>query len=53
MEFNKWFKVIGAGELSTAAARYKIKKINHISLSGGALIAFVAGKKLPGLEALK
>ena len=53
VEKNKGFKVIGGGDLSTAAARYKIKKIDYISLSGGALIAFVAGKKLPGLEALK
>ncbi len=53
IEKNKGFKVIGGGDLSTAAARYRIKKIDYLSLSGGALIAFVAGKKLPGLEALK
>lgn len=53
IEKNKGFNVIGGGELSSAAAKFKIKKINHISLSGGALIAYIAGKKLPGLEALK
>ena len=29
------------------------KKFGHVSLSGGALLNYIAGEKLPGLEALK
>lgn len=53
IERNKGFSVIGGGELSNAAKKFKIKKIDHISLSGGALLNYIAGEKLPGLEALK
>ncbi|MBU2639251.1 MAG: phosphoglycerate kinase [Nanoarchaeota archaeon] len=50
---GKCFSIIGGGHLSDAAAKLGIRKIDHISLSGGALLEFVAGKKLPGVEALK
>ncbi|MAG53085.1 MAG: phosphoglycerate kinase [Nanoarchaeota archaeon] len=50
---NKGFSVIGGGSSSDAVSKFKIKGINHISLSGGALIDYVVGKKLPGIEALK
>lgn len=50
---NKGFSVVGGGSSSDAVSKFKIKGINHISLSGGALIDYVVGKKLPGLEALK
>jgi len=53
IEKNKGFSLIGGGHLSAAAAKLKIKKINHISLSGGALLEYIAGKKLPGVEVLK
>jgi len=48
------FSVIGGGHLSDAIRDSKIskKKFNHISLSGGALLSYIAGEKLPGLEAL-
>ncbi|MEA3378660.1 MAG: phosphoglycerate kinase [Nanoarchaeota archaeon] len=54
IENSKAFSVIGGGHTTTAIKRFKIKedKISHISLSGGALIEFLAGKKLPGVEAL-
>ena len=52
IEKSKAYSIIGGGHLSDAAAKFKIKKIDHISLSGGALIEYIAGKKLPGLEAL-
>lgn len=50
----KGFTLIGGGHLSDAIAASKIpvKKFGHISLSGGALLNYVAGEKLPGLEAL-
>lgn len=52
---NKGFSVIGGGHLSDTIHKYKLpkNKFNHISLSGGALLRYIAGEKLPGLEALK
>lgn len=52
---SKAFSLIGGGHLSDAINQYKIpkSKINHISLSGGALLNYIAGKKLAGLEALE
>ncbi len=52
---NKGYSIIGGGHLSDAIEKSKIPKIkfNHISLSGGALLNYIAGKKLPGLEVLK
>lgn len=49
------FSVIAGGHTTTALKRFKINKnkFNYISLSGGALVYYLAGKKLPGLEALK
>ena len=51
---SKGFSLIGGGHLSDAINQYKIpkSKIGHISLSGGALLNYVAGKRLCGLEAL-
>ena len=52
---SKGFSLIGGGHLSSAIRRMKIskKKFGHLSLSGGALLRYVAGEKLPGIEALK
>tara|TARA_Y100000310_G_scaffold282789_2_gene304296 strand:- start:9175 stop:10302 length:1128 start_codon:yes stop_codon:yes gene_type:complete len=52
---SKAYSLIGGGHLSDAIEKSKInkKKFNHISLSGGALLNYIAGEKLPGLEALK
>jgi len=51
---NKGFSLIGGGHLSDAIKLSGIrkKKFGHISLSGGALLNYVAGKKLVGLEKL-
>jgi phosphoglycerate kinase len=51
---SKGFTLVGGGHLSEAIAESKIspKKFGHISLSGGALLTYVAGEKLVGLEAL-
>ena len=53
--YSRAFSVIGGGHLSDAIRNAKIKKskFNHISLSGGALLRYIAGEKLPGLEVLK
>lgn len=51
---SKGFSLLGGGDLNDAIDKSGIskKKFNHISLSGGALLHFVAGEKLPGLKAL-
>lgn len=48
------FSLLGGGQLSDAVAKSKIplKKFGYISLSGGALLQYLSGKRLPGLEAL-
>jgi len=52
---SRAFSVIGGGHLSDAikASKVDVKKFGHISLSGGALLNYIAGKKLPGLEVLR
>jgi len=51
---SKAFSIIGGGHLSDAieASHINKKKFGHISLSGGALLSYIAGEKLPGLEVL-
>ena len=48
----KGFSLVGGGHLSDAIKKYKLKGFSHVSLSGGALVAYLAGEKLPGLVAL-
>jgi phosphoglycerate kinase len=52
---SKAFSVIAGGSSSDALKKFGIseRKFNYISLSGGALVHYLAGKKLPGIEALK
>lgn len=52
---SKAFSVVSGGSIISAIERFKINKNNfsHVSLSGGALVYYLAGRKLPGLEALK
>lgn len=52
---NKGFTVLGGGHLSDALKKAKInhKKFSHVSLSGGALLRYLAGEKLPGLKVLE
>ncbi len=46
--------ILGGGHLTTTMQKYRIKNnFSHISTSGGALIAYLSGKKLPGIEALR
>ncbi|MFH0832505.1 MAG: phosphoglycerate kinase [Candidatus Aenigmatarchaeota archaeon] len=49
------FSVVGGGHSGDAIEEFGIPKgrISYVSLSGGALFAYLAGEKLPGLEALK
>ncbi|MCZ7392187.1 MAG: phosphoglycerate kinase [Candidatus Methanoperedens sp.] len=48
------FSVIGGGHIAAAALQLDISsKFSHVSTGGGACIDFLAGEKLPGIEALK
>lgn len=49
----KGFSVVAGGSSSKAVEKFKVKGINYVSLSGGALVYYLAGKKLKGLEVLK
>ena len=51
---SKTFSIIGGGETVMFLKKIKLdKKIDFISTGGGAMLDFLAGKKLPGIEALK
>ncbi|MCE8422919.1 MAG: phosphoglycerate kinase [Candidatus Methanoperedens sp.] len=48
------FSVVGGGHIAAAAEQMGISgKFSHVSTGGGACIDFLAGEKLPGIEALK
>ncbi|RMD67069.1 phosphoglycerate kinase [Candidatus Pacearchaeota archaeon] len=52
---SKAYSVLGGGHTLTALQKLRIpkSKFGYVSLSGGALIKFLAGEKLPGLVALE
>ena len=46
--------IISGGHLSSALRKYKIhEQIDHISTAGGALVQYLAGKRLPLIDALE
>jgi phosphoglycerate kinase len=46
--------IVSGGHLTTTLKAYKIPStFSHVSSSGGSLVQFLSGAKLPGLEALK
>lgn len=48
------FTIVGGGETVEFVSRLGlIEKFSHVSTGGGAMIAFLAGEKLPGIEALR
>ena len=48
------YSIIGGGDTTRVIDKLKLnKKINFISTGGGAMLDFLAGKKMPALEALK
>ncbi len=54
VEESNAFKLIGGGETVEAIKMLGDKsKYNYISQSGGAMLKFLAGEKLPGVEAIK
>ncbi|MDO8508259.1 MAG: phosphoglycerate kinase [Nanoarchaeota archaeon] len=51
---KKLFSLLGGGHLNTTIKKHKIpKNFSYNSLSGGALIKYISGEKLPGIEAIK
>ncbi|MBI2674774.1 MAG: phosphoglycerate kinase [Candidatus Yanofskybacteria bacterium] len=49
------YKIIGGGDTMAAISKFRnidMSKFNFISTGGGAMLAFLAGNKLSGLEAL-
>ncbi len=51
---NEGFSMVGGGETIELLSGLGLKgDISHISTGGGALLAFLSGEKLPGIEALK
>lgn len=48
------FKVVGGGETISALKKFNLlERFDHISTGGGAMLEFLAGEELPGLEVLK
>ena len=48
------FKVAGGGDTILALKKFDLlDKFSFISSGGGAMLAFLAGEKLPGIEALE
>lgn len=51
---NHNFSLVGGGDTVAFLEKLKlIDKITHVSTGGGAMLKFLAGEKLPGIEALK
>ena len=52
-ENKRAFKVAGGGDTIFALLKFGLRdKFDHISTGGGAMLKFLSGEKLPGLEAL-
>lgn len=51
---SKAYRVAGGGDTVNMLEKYnKISAFDHVSVGGGAMLEFLEGKRLPGLEALK
>jgi len=48
------FKIAGGGDTDAFLAKYNIReKFDHVSTGGGAMLEFLSGEKLSGIEALE
>ncbi|MBI1833714.1 MAG: phosphoglycerate kinase [Candidatus Andersenbacteria bacterium] len=47
------YRLVGGGDTVNALEKYRLtKKYDHVSVGGGAMVAFLEGKVMPGLEPL-
>lgn len=47
------YRVVGGGDTVTALERWRLTaKFDHVSVGGGAMVTFLEGKRMPGLEPL-
>lgn len=54
MRTSRGFTVVGGGDTVAAISRqHSTDGFGHISTGGGAMLSFLSGEKLPGIEALK
>ncbi|MEM0475709.1 MAG: phosphoglycerate kinase [Candidatus Norongarragalinales archaeon] len=55
IESSKAFSLLGGGNTADAVEKFSVNKkcIGHLSTAGGALLAFLCGETLPGIEAIK
>jgi phosphoglycerate kinase len=50
---NGAFSLVGGGDSVSAVNQFKFsKEITYLSTGGGAMLEFLEGKKLPGVEAI-
>ncbi|MCX6815883.1 MAG: phosphoglycerate kinase [Candidatus Aenigmarchaeota archaeon] len=51
---SRAFSIIGGGDTTQALNKLKIsrKKFSHVSLGGGALITYLSGKSMPGIDVI-
>lgn len=50
---HKAYKIVGGGDTLFAIPDGLMDKFDHVSSGGGAMLSFLSGEKLPGLEALE
>lgn len=47
------YRVVGGGDTVTALERWRLtSQYDHVSVGGGAMVEFLEGKRMPGLESL-
>ncbi|MFW6283349.1 MAG: phosphoglycerate kinase, partial [Minisyncoccales bacterium] len=54
LENKDALKIVGGGDTVYALGKFGLRdKFDHVSTGGGAMLSYIAGEDLPGIEALK